>query len=440
MSKPIVVVITPAFNADKYLNETIFSVISQRGDFKLRYHIQDGGSSDNTVKILREWEERLVHGNPFGGVDVKLSWTSQKDTGMYDAINRGFNQVLAELGLELTNNPVLTWINTDDILLPNSLNTVVDYFSKNNGSNWVTGVSTLMSESGVLSDTSSNPTGFAQSALLAGEHDGRTLPFVQQEGTYFRYSLWNMVDGVSQKFKLAGDWDLWRRFAAHEELVKLRCVLAVHRRHSGQLSEDMDSYYNEVDNAAPIDCNEILNEGARFAIYKIDTGIWQYYISSSKELRHEILPSKYTPSIGGKIDFSHSQFPSWVQCVSGTSGAESFGRWSDANLASTVRIVFYAPLPKRFQLHLSMRSLGDYEISPVTICVGTSEYKVPVTEQFSEIIVEIDNSSNANSIDLRPNKTISPIELDWSTDERKLALAIEWISVNVVEEISSTYN
>lgn len=440
MNNSVVIVITPSFNAEKFLDETIFSVISQRGDFKLRYHVQDGGSSDNTVKILRQWEERLAHGNPLGGAEVEFSWQSISDTGMYDAINRGFSYVLSQIEIGSQNDPVLTWINADDILLSNAIQTVNDYFCKNGETKWVTGVSTLMSESSVLSDTSGNPSGFAQSALIAGEHDGRRLPFVQQEGTFFRHTLWSLAGGVSQKFRLAGDWDLWRRFATHEELIKLRCVLAVHRRHSGQLSDDMASYYKEVDCAEPIDTIVDANEDARFAIYKIDASAWQFYTSTSTELRHDMTPSKYAPSIGGRIDFRLSKLPAWVECISGVSGVESFGRWSDANLAQNVRIVVYAALPRRFQLCMSMRGISAVENSPVTICVGTSLYQVNVTDQFSEIYVDIDNSCGANTIDITPKKAISPMERGWSSDNRRLALAIAWITINNTDELSAVSN
>src|SRR5450759_1826453 len=427
MDRPIVVVVTPAFNANEFLNETIFSVINQRGNFILRYHVQDGGSSDNTVNILRQWEERLKHEDH----RIEFSWRSAPDTGMYDALNRGFSHVLSQFESGKITDPILTWINADDILLPNSIQTASDYFVKNPQSKWITGVSTLMSESGILSDTSANPTGFAQAALVSGQHDGRFLPFVQQEGTFFRSSLWNLAGGVLQTFRLAGDWDLWRRFAMHAELIKLRCVLAVHRRHPGQLSNNMFNYYKEVDCAAPLVTPLIdINENATFAIYDTDFRTWTHYLATSNELRSEMTPSKYASSIVGRIDLGLSRLPAWVESISGISCAESFGRWSDANLAQNVRIVAYAPLPRRFQLCLSMRVLSEVENSPVTICVGTSNYLINVTDKFTEVKLDIDNSSGANVIDITPKKSISPMELGWSSDKRRLALAIAWITID----------
>lgn len=432
MDTTIVVVITPSFNSGEFINETIFSVVSQRGEFRLRYHVQDGGSSDDTVEILRQWEERLNHGNPFGGADVEFSWQSLPDGGMYDALNRGFSHVLSQINAGSVINPILTWINADDILLPNALRTVCDYFSQNHWAQWVTGVSTIMAESGSIADTSPSPRGFSQAALAAGEHDGRRFPFVQQEGTFFRHSLWSLAGGLSQNFRLAGDWDLWRRFAAHAELIKLRCALAVHRRHSAQLSASMSRYYNEVDNAASIDkLLTNLNENASFSVYDVNLGGWVMRVISSKDLRDESLNCTYVQSKLERIDFGLTRLPAWVASISGLSGVELFGRWSDASLAPSVRIVASAPLPRLFQLRLCLRALSPSVNSPVTICVGVSSYQVNITDQFEEVQIDIDNSSGANTIDISPSKVISPRELGWSSDERRIALAIESMTIDV---------
>src|SRR5260370_15485178 len=122
MKRPMIVV-TPVMNAVAFINETIRSVVGQSGDFLLRYHIQDGGSSDGTVELLRKWESRLNRGNSSGGAEIKFSWISEPDRGMYQGINRGFSFVESEFANGDWNVAALTWINADDILLANSLKT-----------------------------------------------------------------------------------------------------------------------------------------------------------------------------------------------------------------------------------------------------------------------------------------------------------------------------
>ena len=53
-------IVTPVLNGEKFLDQTILSVVSQAGPFSIRYHIQDGGSKDATLKLLAAWKARLA--------------------------------------------------------------------------------------------------------------------------------------------------------------------------------------------------------------------------------------------------------------------------------------------------------------------------------------------------------------------------------------------
>ena len=58
-------IVTPVFTGTRFLDETILSVLAQAGDFRLRYHIQDGGSTDGTMgkldqNLLRQFSRRLI--------------------------------------------------------------------------------------------------------------------------------------------------------------------------------------------------------------------------------------------------------------------------------------------------------------------------------------------------------------------------------------------
>lgn len=63
----------------------------------------------------------------------------------------------------------------------------------------------------------------------------------------FGADLWHKVGGLDARFKLAGDWDLWRRMATHAPYVTVDTAVGLHRRRSGQLSEQMERYYAEAD-------------------------------------------------------------------------------------------------------------------------------------------------------------------------------------------------
>jgi hypothetical protein len=68
-----------------------------------------------------------------------------------------------------------------------------------------------------------------------------------QEGTIWRSELWSKVGGVRRDLRLAGDFDLWRRFGAEAAYASVDTVLAAHRRREGQLSENPIAYFAELD-------------------------------------------------------------------------------------------------------------------------------------------------------------------------------------------------
>jgi glycosyltransferase involved in cell wall biosynthesis len=78
--KPLISIITVVFNDEKHLEQTIQSVLNQRYD-NVEYIIIDGRSTDGTLDIIKKYEEQLDY------------WISEKDTGIYDAMNKGIELV-----------------------------------------------------------------------------------------------------------------------------------------------------------------------------------------------------------------------------------------------------------------------------------------------------------------------------------------------------------
>jgi hypothetical protein len=225
--------------------------VAQVGDFQLYVHIQDGQSADSTTELIKKWGRALA--NPervFGGAEIVFSWASETDSGMYDAINRGFNTLLAKVAQQNPANVIMSWLNADDIIAPGALQTAVQFFRETNY-RWVTGIPCVLREDSTIADFKDVPYGFAREFLRKGLYDGRHFGsyfgFVQQEGTFWRQSLWQDAGPLDANLRLAGDWDLWRRFAVHSDLVTLRAILGFHRRRHGQLSSNMEAYYEEVD-------------------------------------------------------------------------------------------------------------------------------------------------------------------------------------------------
>ena len=97
-------IITPCFNSSGYLRETIESVLSQ--DYPaIEYIIVDGGSTDGTVEIIREYAE----------MDSRICWISELDSGISDAFNKG---------ISMASGDIIGILNSDDRYAPETLRTV----------------------------------------------------------------------------------------------------------------------------------------------------------------------------------------------------------------------------------------------------------------------------------------------------------------------------
>jgi hypothetical protein len=241
-------IVTPSLNSRETIDRTILSVVTQAGDFFIRYHVQDGGSTDGTVDRLLWWQRRLAsRGFPIQCLGVEFTFTSEQDKGMYDALCAGFDT------LRIPANSFMTWINADDILMQGAcslISNVEDQFTPQQVS-WVGGSTAIMrGNSPLLTFDSPIP----RAALKAGLCDGVHWNFLQQEGTFFRYWLWSSInpDQTIRPMKLAGDWNLWRLFAQHSSLVQTKFVLGNFRIQNDQLSARLrDKYMAEIDSIVP---------------------------------------------------------------------------------------------------------------------------------------------------------------------------------------------
>jgi len=99
-------IVTPSFNQGAFIADTLESVLSQEGDFSIEYFIFDGGSTDETVDILKSYNKLLADGAyPIRCNNVQFFWISEKDRGQSHAINKG---------LERSTGDVVTFLSSDD--------------------------------------------------------------------------------------------------------------------------------------------------------------------------------------------------------------------------------------------------------------------------------------------------------------------------------------
>lgn len=115
--------ITPSYNQAVFIERTIMSVLNQEGDFEIEYIVIDGWSTDGTVEILQDIQQRL-HDKDITPQCNKISfhWISEKDDGQTDAINKGLQRATGD---------ILAYINSDDTYNQDALATVQETFTQN---------------------------------------------------------------------------------------------------------------------------------------------------------------------------------------------------------------------------------------------------------------------------------------------------------------------
>jgi hypothetical protein len=223
---PRITLVTAVYNGERFLGDTIRSVVNQ-GYPNLEYIIVNDGSTDATVEIIKKYEQHLA------------GWINQSNRGLYAALNTGFERSTGE---------VLGWLNSSDMLHTHGLLVVGSVFSAFPDVEWVTGRPTNFSSEGwpiyVFPSTR-----WSRHRFLAGANR-----YIQQESTFWRRSLWEKAGGrLSTKFRVEGDFELWVRFFRHARLYSVNALIGGWRDHSDSLSHSNIDRYNRT-------CDEIIEQ------------------------------------------------------------------------------------------------------------------------------------------------------------------------------------
>jgi len=216
---PKITVVTPSYNQAPYLEECIQSVLSQ-GYPNLEYIIMDGGSTDGSVEIIKKYEKYLTY------------WQSKPDGGQYAAVEEGFRRSTGE---------ILTWINSDDMLLPGALRKVAAIFLNRPDVQWITGKVCLLEADGTIHYAALAPVFWNRARYLAKDYK-----YIQQEGSFWRRHLWEKAGAFLWKeSRLAGDLELWNRFFRHADLYTAEAFLGAFRMQPNRKTASLIEKYNQ---------------------------------------------------------------------------------------------------------------------------------------------------------------------------------------------------
>lgn len=199
-------IVTPSYNQGRYIEETINSVIYQKGKFFVDYIIMDGGSTDDSVKIINKYDEIIKNGKfQPKCLGVELRWVSEKDRGQTHAINKGF---------KIAKGEVVSYINSDDTYFDNAFSIVIKHFSMRPGDDFVFGDGDVIDEYGNLQwEWLSRPYNFK---LLKSYHYlwNDFTNYIMQQATFWRRNVFNKIGMLDESLHYAMDIEYWMRAGA----------------------------------------------------------------------------------------------------------------------------------------------------------------------------------------------------------------------------------
>lgn len=201
--------ITITFNSQRFLAETIESVLSQ--DFiDFEYIFIDGGSTDETLEIIENFANR----------DSRIRWVSEPDKGISDAMNKG---------VKMATGDIVSHLHSDDTYLPGALGQVANAFARQANASWLTGCLRNVNERGELLYDTQLKEDYSLTRLLRRNLIGHPATFIRRE-------LFSEVGEFDTALRYAMDYDLWLRIALHYPVLPLPSLLATFRVHAESLS------------------------------------------------------------------------------------------------------------------------------------------------------------------------------------------------------------
>ncbi|HLP61725.1 MAG TPA: glycosyltransferase family 2 protein, partial [Candidatus Deferrimicrobium sp.] len=202
---PTLTIVTPSYNQGRFLEETIRSVLLQ-GYPNLEYIIIDGGSTDNSVEIIKKYDKWLS------------GWESRPDRGQCHAVNKGW--LKAKPG-------IWAWLNSDDTYFPGTLSKAISALKKHPEAKLVYANVSHIDENG----------------CHLYYYYGRPLPAgpgrmkfwkgwnIPQPTTFFYSELVEKYGGLDEDFHLALDYELFIRFSKYERFKYIDDTWATTRLH-----------------------------------------------------------------------------------------------------------------------------------------------------------------------------------------------------------------
>jgi hypothetical protein len=200
---PKISVVTPSLNQGQFLEDTILSVLGQLYP-RLEYFVMDGGSRDQSVEIIRRYESSLA------------GWVSEPDSGQPQAINKGFAKASGD---------ILAWVNSDDLLMPGTLNHVAEWYRRS-------AKEPSLLYGGCLFYREPSGTGCGCTARPFCREDLLKEDFIYQPSAFWTRSLWEQTGPLNESLHFTFDWEWFIRASLKGAFESSNRCLSLYRIHS----------------------------------------------------------------------------------------------------------------------------------------------------------------------------------------------------------------
>jgi glycosyltransferase involved in cell wall biosynthesis len=265
---PKISIVTPSFNQGEFIEETIRSVLLQ-GYPDLEYIIIDGGSSDNTVEIIKKYEPWITY------------WVSEKDNGQASAINKGWRRVTGE---------IVTFLNSDDTFLKNALFTVSTAFENDENPCMIFGDAVFVNRNS------------ERLAIFRGKNYQQSDLFfrllnVGQPAAFYKRWVIDEIGYLNETLHYSMDFNFWLRLSVHHRIKYIPAELATMRMHPGAKTvKDFQLFYLDelaslqlVFQQKDIPENLIKIRDLAYAYCYLRGGYRSFQLGGMKDARHLLL-------------------------------------------------------------------------------------------------------------------------------------------------------
>jgi glycosyltransferase involved in cell wall biosynthesis len=206
--EPLVSIVTATYNSASFIEECILSVKKQTHK-NIEHIIIDGGSTDKTIEVIKKYENTY-----------NLKWVSEKDGGLYDALNKGFKMATGE---------IFAWLDSDNLYEEDIIEKIVYVFKNNLNTDFVYGNVIIKNKDSFKIYKARKEFNFDDALFY------NTGGIPVQPGSFFTKEMFEKISGFNIKYKIASDYDFWLK--------------ALKIKSRGYFLEESFGFYRVEDNA-----------------------------------------------------------------------------------------------------------------------------------------------------------------------------------------------